>query len=190
MKKIVLTFGLIAGAILVATMLLITLPFHDELGFDRGMIVGYTTMLVAFLLIYFGVRSYRDNVSGGAVGFGRAFAVGLLIGIVASACYVAAWEVYYFTMKPDILAQYQVHELEKARASGATAEAVAKQKAEMDSFAKLYENPAINAAVTFSEPLPVALIVSLVSAGMLSRRRRTSIGAGDTIAGPGTPVAR
>jgi hypothetical protein len=42
----------------------------------------------------------------------------------------------------------------------------------MDSFARMYENPAINAAVSLMEPLPVALIVSLVSAGVLSRRRR------------------
>ena len=35
MKKIVLTFGLIAGAIL-STMMLITLPFMDKIGFDKG----------------------------------------------------------------------------------------------------------------------------------------------------------
>ena len=41
-------------------------------------------MVVAFLLIFFGIRSYRDNVAGGSVGFGRAFAVGALIALVAS----------------------------------------------------------------------------------------------------------
>lgn len=186
MKKIVLTFGLIAGAILVAVMLSITLPFHDQLGFDRGLIVGYTTMLVAFLLIFFGVRSYRDNVAGGTVRFGRAFVVGILIGAVASACYVAAWEVYYYGVGTDIMAKYQVHELEKARANGESAEELAKRKAEMDSFAKLYENPAINAAVTFSEPFPVALIVSLASAGVLSRRRKSWTGQHDMTPSPTT----
>ena len=43
------------------------------------MVIGYTTMVIAFLLIFFGVRSYRDNVAGGTVRFGRAFAVGALI---------------------------------------------------------------------------------------------------------------
>ena len=81
MKKTVLTFGLIAGAILSA-MMLITLPFHDAIGWERGEIVGYTSMVLAFLLVFFGVRSYRDNVGGGRVGFGRAFAVGSLIAVV------------------------------------------------------------------------------------------------------------
>ena len=172
MRKIALTYGLIAGAILSA-MLLITIPFQDEIGFDRGAIVGYTTMVLAFLLIYFGVRAYRDGVAGGTVRFGRAFAVGALIALVASACYVATWEVIYFGFDSDFSAKYQAHVLERARAEGESEAAIARRKAEMEEFAKLYENPVINAAITFLEPLPVALVVALVSAGVLSRRRRT-----------------
>jgi hypothetical protein len=145
----------------------------DEIGFDRGMIVGYTTMVLAFLLIFFGVRSYRDNVAGGTVGFGRAFTVGALIALVASLCYVATWEVVYFNhLAPDIMTEYQAYVIDKARADGETEEAIAAKKAQMDRDAELYKNPAINAAYTFMEPLPVALIVALVSAGVLSRRRK------------------
>src|SRR5687767_671100 len=92
MKRIVLTFGLIAG-VLMSAMMLITLQFHDELGFDRAMIAGYTTMLLAFLLVFFGVRSYRDDVVRGTISFGKAFVVGLSIAFLASAIYAAAWQV-------------------------------------------------------------------------------------------------
>ena len=171
MKRIVLTFGLIAG-IIMATMMFLTLPFHDALGFDKALVVGYTTMLLAFLLVYFGVRSYRDNVAGGVVGFGRAFLVGLMIALVASAFYAAAWGAYYFNFRPDYLTKYQAHEMEKARAAGESPEALAKRKADMDDLARRYENPAFNFALTILEPLPAALIMSLVSAGVLSRRRK------------------
>ena len=63
MRKIVLTFGLIAGAIL-SVMMLVTQSFFDQIGFDKGEIIGYTTMVLAFLMVFFGVRSYRDNVAG------------------------------------------------------------------------------------------------------------------------------
>jgi hypothetical protein len=176
MKKTVLTFGMISGAIM-SGMFLLTLPFHDAIGFDRGVVIGYTSMVLAFLLIYFGVRSYRDNVLGGTIRFGRAFAVGALIAVVASCIYVAMWEVVYFKFAPDYLVKYQAHTLEKARADGESAEALARRKAEMEKFAELYKNPAINAAVTFLEPLPVALIMTLVSAGVVSRRRKELSGA-------------
>lgn len=172
MKRIVLTFGLIAGAILSAMMLL-TLPFHDEIGFETaGLVVGYTTMVVAFLLIFFGVRSYRDNVAGGTIRFGRGFVVGALIGVVASLCYVATWQVVYFKFQPDFLTKYQAQVLEQARADGESGEALARRQADMERFAELYKNPAFNMAVTFVEPMPVALVVALVSAGVLSRRNR------------------
>jgi len=72
MKKTVLTFGLIGGAIM-AAMMFATLPFVDKIGFDKGEIVGYTTMILAFMLVFFGIRSYRENVKGGHITFGRAF---------------------------------------------------------------------------------------------------------------------
>ena len=177
MKKIVLTFGLIGGAIMSA-MFLITYPFHDAIGFDRALIIGYTSIVLAFLLIFFGVRSYRDNVGGGRIGFGRALGVGTLIALVTSLCYVAMWEVAYFTFAHDYMDKYQAHELEKARAKGDSEEAIARQQAEMEKFEAMYQNPLINAAMTLAEPLPVGLVVALVTAGILSRRRKDPMGQG------------
>lgn len=171
MKKTVWTFGLISGA-LASALMAATIPFQDEAGFNHSLVVGYATMVLSFLLIYFGVRSYRDNVGRGTIGFGRALAVGSLIGLIASMCYVATWEVMYFKFMPDFMTKYGAHELEKARAGGASEAALAQKKAELDKFEKMYQNPAINAAFTILEPLPVALVVALVSAGVLSRKKR------------------
>ncbi|HJU76117.1 MAG TPA: DUF4199 domain-containing protein [Gemmatimonadaceae bacterium] len=170
MKKTVLTFGLIAGAILSA-MMLATLPFMDRIGFERGEIIGYTSMVVAFLLIFFGVRAYRESF-GGTLGFLRAFGVGAMIAGVASICYVATWQLIYYKVAPDFVAKYQAYQVEKARTDGATEAQLAQKRAEMEDFAKMYRNPIINAAITFVEPLPVGLVVALVAAGVLTRRRR------------------
>lgn len=179
MKKTVWTYGLLSGAV-VSALLAATIPFQGEDGFDHSLVVGYVTIVLSFLLIYFGVRSYRDNVSGGRVGFGRALAVGTLIGVIASLCYVATWQVMYFKFMPDFMTQYNARELEKARAEGASEATLAQKKAEMDKFEKMYQNPAINAAFTILEPLPVALVIALVSAGVLSRRRKQGLEPGTT----------
>ena len=171
MRKIVLTFGFIAGAALSA-MMLVTLPFQDQIGFDKGAVIGYTTMVLAFLMVYFGVRSYRDHVAGGRVTFGRAFVVGLMITVVASLCYVATWELVFYRLAPDFGDKYAAYVVDKARKSGATDEQIARQMKEMAEFQEMYRNPLVNMAMTFIEPLPVGLLFTLVSAGMLSRRRR------------------
>ena len=110
MRKIVLTFGLIAGGIM-AAMLCLAMMFQDQIGFDRGAIVGYTSMVLAFLMVFFGVRSYRDNVAGGSVKFGRAFLVGIAITGIATACYVATWEVVYYKFMPDFMDKYAAYEI-------------------------------------------------------------------------------
>jgi hypothetical protein len=49
---------------------------------------------------------------------------------------------------------------------------------------RMYRNPAYNAAMTLLEPLPVGLVIALVSAGVLSRKRRPT-GGGDLAASAG-----
>jgi hypothetical protein len=171
MRKIVLTFGLIAGAILSA-MMLITLPFQEQIGFDKGAIIGYTTMVLAFLMVFFGVRSYRDNVAGGSVTFGRAFKVGLMITAVATVCYVTTWELIYYEFAPDFADKYAAYTVEKAKKSGATDAQIAARMQEMSAFKEMYKNPLVNIALTLLEPLPVGILFTLVTAGVLSRRRR------------------
>lgn len=172
MRKIVLTFGLIAGAIM-SVMMLLALPFHDQIGFGTtGLIVGYTSMVLAFLMVFVGVKSYRDNVAGGQVTFGRAFKVGLMITAIASTCYVATWEVVYYKFMPDFTAKYAAYSLDEARKAGATEAQIAAKTKEMADFAEMYKNPLVNIAFTLIEPLPVGLVFTLVTAGVLSRKRR------------------
>lgn len=173
MKKTVLTFGLISGAIL-STMMAITVPFEHQIGYEHALIVGYTTMVLSFLLIFFGIRSYRDNVGGGTVRFGRAFAVGALIAAIASVCYVATWEVIFYKFEPDFMDKYTARAVEQVKASGATQAVIEQRTAELNHQAELYKNPLVNIAMTFVEPLPVGLLIALVSAGVLSRRRKGS----------------
>jgi len=171
MKKTVWTFGLIAGAIL-SILMVATLPFIDTIGSGTGEVIGYTTMVVAFLLVFFGIRSYRDNVCGGTIGFGRGFLVGALITGIAGLCYTATWEVLYFKMMPDFGKRFAQAAVDKARSEGKSEAEIAKTRAEMEKFAESYKNPVYNSAVTFLEPLPVGLVITLVSAGVLRRRRR------------------
>lgn len=172
MKRIVLTFGLISGAI-VAVMMAATFPFLDQIGFDKGQIIGYTTLVLAFLLVFFGIRSYRENVGNGYITFGRAFKVGILITVISCLCYAIAWEILYFHFLPDFGDKYTQYLIEKRRAAGVSEEALAVEVARMERFKEIFKNPIYNFLITFFiEPFPVGLIITTISALILRKRRR------------------
>jgi hypothetical protein len=174
MKRIVLVFGLISGGIM-AVMLFASMLFIRKIGFDRAEIVGYTSMVLAFLLVFFGIRSYRENIGNGTISFGRALAVGLLIVLISTVCYVIAWEIVYFNFMHDFVDKYAAHMVEQVRASGASQADIQAKLQKMKRFKQLYENPFFNAAITFLEPLPVGLIVTLISALILRKRKRPTV---------------
>ena len=167
MKKTVLTFGLISGAVS-SVMMLLTIPFMDRIGFDRAEVIGYATLVASFLVVFFGIRvfAYRDHVAQGALTFGRALTVGLLITLVSCACYIATWEILYFTVVPDFVDKYAAYTIERARASGASQDTIEATTRQMQSFSTMYKNPLTNAAITFLEPFPIGLVVTLISAAV------------------------
>jgi hypothetical protein len=170
MKRIVIIFGLISGVISSALMFL-TLPLMHTgaINFSNGYILGYTSIVLSFVLVFFGIRSYREN-TGGTITFGRGFSVGILITLISCVFYVASWEVIYFNIMPDFADKYAAHAISNMREKGATDAAIAAKKVEMEKMKTMLDNPLLNAAMTFIEPFPVGLIITLVSAAILRRR--------------------
>jgi hypothetical protein len=182
MKKTVLTFGLIAGLI-ISVLMDASLLLADKIGSGHSMVLGYTIMVASFLLVYFGVRSYRDNTLGGQISFGRGFACGILITLLTTVCYVATWEILYFNFMPHFMDSYFAAQIHKIEASGLDPATTAARVAAVQQSAQLYQNPFVNMAYTFIEPLPVGLIITLISAAVLRRKARVqSAGASAVIA--------
>ena len=170
MKRTVLIFGVISGLISSAMMFLtVPLIHRGTINFDNGEVIGYTAIFLSFLLVFFGIRSYRES-RGGAISFGRAFAVGILITLISCVFYVASWEVLYYNVMPDFVDKYSAAAVAKMRAKGASDAAIVAQLKDTEKMKELYANPLTNAAITFIEPFPIGLIVTLVSAGILRRR--------------------
>jgi hypothetical protein len=173
MKRVVLVFGLLSGLISSAMMFL-TLPFVNNGTLKNGYVVGYTAIFLSFLLVFFGIRSYREN-AGGTITFGRGFSVGILITLISCLFYVASWEVIYFKVMPDFVEKEAAREIGSLREKGAPEAVIASKKKEMEQMKTMLDNPLINVAMTFIEPFPVGLIMTLLSAAIL--RRRTPLAA-------------
>jgi hypothetical protein len=171
MKKTVLTFGLISGA-MSAALMLVTIPFVDKISWEKGEIFGYTGIVLSALMVFFGVRSYRENVGAGRITFSRGFAVGVLITLLSSACYVGTWEIVYYKFMPDFAGKYAAHMVERAKASGASQQKIDETERQAKQFKQMYDNPVFNVALTFMEVFPIGLAVTLLSAGILRKKGR------------------
>ena len=172
MKKTVLTFGLISGFI-ISVLMGGSLLLADRIGSGHSMMLGYTIMVASFLLIYFGIRSYRDNDLDGRISFGRAFACGILITLITTVCYVVMWEILYFNFMPHFMDSYFAAQIQTVQAAGLDSATTAAQVAAIRHSQEMYQNPIVNMAYTFMEPFPVGLLITLISAAVLRRKGPT-----------------
>jgi len=171
MKRTVLIFGLISGAIASALMFA-TLPLMHSNTVDSsiGYVIGYTTIVLSLLLVFFGIRSYRENAGSGSITFGRAFTVGILITIISCVCYVGSWEIIYYKVMPDFADRYAAQAIAEMKQKGASDAAIVETQKKMADMKAMLANPLMNAAMTFIEPFPVGLLMTLVSAAILRKR--------------------
>ena len=170
MKKTVLWFGLLSGALAVALMFA-SLPFIRSMEWGTSDLIGYTSIVVSALVLFFGIRSHRER-AGGRLTFGRGLGVGILITLISSACYMAAFQVVYFRTMPDFGDRFSACLVERARAGGATEREIEETAAMAATLKRLYDHPATNAALTFATTFPVGVLMSVLAAAVLRTKGR------------------
>ncbi len=170
MRKIVITFGCIAGVILAFMLLLSATVFKDNPEVSGNELFGYAMMVIALSTIFFGVKTYRDRHLQGKISFGKAFRMGLYITLIASALYVITWMVVSDVFYPDFIEDYAQHQLAELQAQGASAGEISATEAQMDKYRRMYSNPLLKAGITFTEIFPVGLIIALISAAIIRRK--------------------
>jgi magnesium-transporting ATPase (P-type) len=172
MRKIVITYGLISGAI-ITSLFLISMYLWSKgiINFDNGEYFGYGSMLVALSMVFFGIKSFRDNQNGKKIGFWKGVLVGFLITLLASFVYASSWEVYMQVSPSNkFVEEYSAHYVEQLKQKGTPQAEIDKTMAEMASMMEMYKNPFIRFGMTLMEILPVGIIVTLLSAAILRKK--------------------
>ena len=170
MRKTVLTFGLISGVLISVLMYISFLQIDENMNFESSEIYGYLTMLVSLSFIFVGVKMLRDKHQSGKITFVRAFLAGLYISIISSVMYAVTWEVYLYNSKVDFMKIYSAGQLEKMKKEGASETEIQEKAETMKSLTEIYDNPVLRFGMTISEMLPVGILVSLITAGILRRK--------------------
>lgn len=170
MKKTVLNYGAIA-AVITTTMMLISKTLHNRGGDSTGSeIIGFTGMFLAFIFIFLGIKNYRDKQNNGHISFGMAFKIGFLICFIASSTYVLTWMICSHYFFPDFMEKYVAQAMEAAQKSGFNSAELAEKQLEMNQYIEWYKNPLLKILLTYTEILPLGLLVTLVSALILEKK--------------------
>jgi hypothetical protein len=169
--RTILKYGVIAGVVVGGFEFITFAGFSGMPPQKYGMLIGYTTMLIALSAVFVGIKRHRDVDRGGVIGFWPALGVGLGISFIAGIFYVAAWEAVQSMMHMDFANSYAQSIIANEKAKGASAEALAKLSADMEAFKVQYANPMFRLPMTFVEIFPVGVLVSLISAGLLRNSR-------------------
>ena len=171
MFRTILKYGVISGLIVGGFEFATFVMFAGMPPLKYGMVIGYTTMLIALSMVFMGIKRHRDVERGGVIGFWPALGVGLGISVIAGVFYVAAWEAVQAWTHMDFASAYAKAIIGQEQAKGASADALAKLTAEMDAFKIQYADPSFRLPMTFAEIFPVGVLVSLISAGLLRNSR-------------------
>lgn len=176
MKKNVLVFGLISG-IIISTFMAISMAIMscsagDPDGGRTSMIIGFSAMAVAFSFIFVGIKNFRDKKNGGSVTFGKAFLIGLMISLIASTMYVITWGIEFHYFMPDFIDKYSAMQVKELHQSGVTGQALEEGIKSIETQNYNYKNnPFIFAMYTYAEILPVGILITLISALILRRKK-------------------
>ncbi|MES2826953.1 MAG: DUF4199 domain-containing protein [Bacteroidota bacterium] len=170
MKKNILIYGLIAGLIITTMMVCTAYLCYQKEDFQGNMFLGYATMIVAFSMIFVGIKNYRDKQLGGIISFGSAFKLGLYISLIASTMYVVVWLFDYYLFIPDFMEKYSSHVIKQYQDSGMGAAELKKEIDNMNWYKDMYKNPLFVVLLTYMEVLPVGAVVALISALILKKK--------------------
>ncbi|MEP1151768.1 MAG: DUF4199 domain-containing protein [Balneola sp.] len=168
MKKIVFIYGIIAGIINLAVSYLVFVVLGDAFSHAQNEIMGYLVMVVALSIIFVAIKQYRDKSLGGVIKFKTAFILGVYITLIAGTIYVANWEIYMQSSGSDeFIESYQTSMIDSMKENGATESEIQQQLDKNEYYKEMYSNAFFRILITYSEILPVGLIISLLSAFLL-----------------------
>ena len=171
MKKLVLTYGIISGTIIISSIIVSLAVANMDDSFQALEWFGYLVMILALSVIFMGIKKYRDEELGGVIKFWTAFKVGIGITLVASLIYVVAWEVNLSVTDHSFIEEYTASQIASKEEAGASAAEIEQVTQEMEELKSRYANPLIRLPITFSEIFPVGLLITLIAGAVLQNSK-------------------
>jgi len=168
MKNTVLRYGIYA-AVTICILFIVSLTLGKNLSLTIQEMIGYASMVISLIFVFFGIRHYRDKENNGILSFGKALAIGMLISLLAAVAFGILDVVYVKVINPDFTTEYYAQLAEKMRNTLPEAEFKVKLS-EIEAEKELFSNPIMSFLLMSSMVVIIGFIISLISALLLQRK--------------------
>lgn len=169
--KIISRFGTYAALVLIGMGLLSFLLLGtSQENYNIGEIIGYSSIVIALVFVYFGIKNYRDKHLNGNISFWKGIQIGLLIALFPALAFALYNLVYVEIIDTEFMNNYYKHQISEMKVN-LSAEEFLVAKAQMENEKELFMNTGFNTLIMFLTVWIIGLIVSILSSLVLQKTK-------------------
>ena len=168
MKRTILKYG-IYSLLTAAGLFALALLLGKGLDYSVQEIIGYTSMAISLIFVFFGIRHYRDHENNGKISFLKALGVGILISLFAAVGFGLIDYLFTTVINPDFAVEYETKMIADMKAT-LPAEEFELKKAELQQQMADYGGSGFMAFMMFAAVTMMGFVVSLLSALVLQKK--------------------
>ncbi|MBN2213048.1 MAG: DUF4199 domain-containing protein [Bacteroidales bacterium] len=155
-----LTWGVILGIVLIVYTLIL---YFLNLSTNRAL--GYVSWLITIVIVFYAMKMYRDNVNQGALSFGNAFVIGLLVCIISGLISSIFAYIQFTVISPELIDK-MVQIGEERLLSRGMPDDMVEQSMEMS---RKFMTPTMISVMAFIMTIIFGAILSLILAAFVKR---------------------
>jgi ABC-type antimicrobial peptide transport system permease subunit len=169
MKRIVLKYGGLSTLLLVGTSA-INYALSGGGNYAKMEVIGYMSIFLSMIFVYFGMRQYRDNVNGGAISFMQGLKVGVLIVLLPSIAFGICEVIYIKYLDPEFVEKYYNFSIQEMKLK-LSAEEFERQLKVMEGQKAMFSNVFIQFVIMALTVLIIGVAASAICALILHRKK-------------------
>ena len=172
MKKIVTRYGIYGVAVMLIISVSAFFIFKDNHNWEVQEIIGYVTIVLSLVFVYFGIRQWRDKYNAGQLTFGKGLGIGTLISLFPSVAFglltwIEGW------IDPEWQDKYYAHYIENIKKT-TSPEKLQAALQEVADQREMFSSPVAQFGLMFLTVFIIGFIITIISALILRRNNQLS----------------
>lgn len=170
MKKTVLRYGAY-GSVFIILLFLLKYWFLNSLSYDNQEVLGWLSMVLAMVFVFFGIKYYRDKVNNGLLSFGQGIKVGLLIVLLPSIAFGLFDLVYVAYMDPGFMEKYYAYKVAEVTAA-TPPDKLAETLKTLEQQKEFFASPLMQFLTMAISVFAIGVIATVISSFILKRNAK------------------